>query len=112
MPRVDAFDVMVGLSRAVPPTVVHDVADLDVSRGHAVIQGLLPTGGNAQETTDIIATAMKENPCFRDVKVQRTTQFSAEKQKYILELDLRCEDKKDAKKADAAATAAPKAGGE
>jgi general secretion pathway protein L len=98
MPRVDAFDVMVELSRAVPHDVVHDVAELDVARGHAVIQGLLPIGGNAQETADKIATAMKLNPCFRDVKVQRTTQAGPEKQKYILELDLRCEDKKDPKK--------------
>jgi len=109
MPRVDAFDVMVGLSKAVPPDVVHDVADLDFSRGHVVIQGLLPSSGNAQETTDVIATAMKQNPCFKDVKVQRTTQFSADKQKYILELDLRCEEKKDPKAA-AAGTAAAKTG--
>ncbi len=98
MPRVDAFDVMVELSKAVPHDVVHDVAELDVARGHAVIQGLVPVGGNAQETADNIATAMKQNTCFRDVKVQRTTQAGPEKQKYILEMDLRCEDKKDPKK--------------
>jgi hypothetical protein len=34
---------------------------------------------------------------MRDVKVQKTVQFGPEKQKYILELDLRCEDKPTAK---------------
>jgi general secretion pathway protein L len=98
LPHADAFDVMVQLSKAVPANVVHDVADFDVARGHAVIQGVVPTGTDAQATADGIAATLREFPCFRDVKVQKTTQFGAEKQKYILELDVRCEDKKDAKK--------------
>ncbi len=102
-PQVDAFDVMVQLSKAVPQDVVHDVADLDVARGHAVIQGLVPTGTDAQKAADRIAAAMREHPCLRDVKVQKTTQHNPEKQKYILEMDLRCEDKKEKKKPGAAA---------
>jgi general secretion pathway protein L len=103
-PGVDAFDVMVQLSKAVPQDIVHDVADFDVARGHAVIQGLVPTGTDAQKAADRIAAAMRENPCLRDVKVQKTTQHSSEKQKYILEMDLRCEDKKDPKKKPASGT--------
>lgn len=102
-PHTDAFDVMVELSKAVPKDVVHDVAEFDVARGHAVIQGLLPTGSDAQATVDKIAASFKLNPCMRDVKVSKVTQFGAEKQKYILELDVRCEEKKkktDSSKAD------------
>lgn len=94
LPLIDAFDVMVELSKAVPKEVVHDVAELDVARGHAVIQGLLPSGTDAQATADTIAAAMRTNPCLRDVKVSKVTQSGPEKQKYILEMDLRCEDKK------------------
>lgn len=109
-PRIDAFDLMVQLSKAVPKDVTHDVAELDVNRGHAVIQGLLPEGADAQGTVDKIAASLKENPCLRDVKVSKVTQ-AGEKQKYILEMDLRCEEKK--KKSGttgAAGTAEPKEG--
>lgn len=93
-PQVDAFDVMVQLSKAVPKTVKHDVAEFDVSRGHAIIQGLVPDGSDAQKTAEGIAADMKTNPCLRDVKVVKVTQAPGEKQKYVLEMDLRCEDKK------------------
>ncbi len=93
-PAVDGFDVMVELSKAVPRDVVHDVAELDINRGHAIIQGILPTGTDAQATADTIAAAMRTNPCLRDVKVSKVTQSGPEKQKYILEMDLRCEEKK------------------
>ncbi|MFO0554888.1 MAG: pilus assembly protein PilM [Polyangiaceae bacterium] len=101
LPLVDAFDAMTQLSKAVPKEVVHDVAELDVARGHVVIQGLVPDGIDAQATADNIAAIMRENPCMKDVKVSKVTQALGEKQKYILELDLRCEDKK--KKSDSAA---------
>lgn len=93
-PGVDAFDVMVQLSKAVPAGVVHDVAELDVSRGHAIIQGLVPDGTDAQKTAETIADGMKQHPCLKNVKIARVTQAGPEKQKYILEMDLQCEDKK------------------
>jgi general secretion pathway protein L len=104
MPRADAFDVMVQLSKAVPKDVVHDVVELDVARGHVVVQGLVPTNRDAEH----IAEKMKEHRCFRDVKIPRTTQFAEGKQKYVLEFDLKCEDKKKpaAAPADSGAAAA------
>ncbi|WP_437833517.1 type IV pilus biogenesis protein PilM [Sorangium sp. So ce1153] len=103
MPRVDAFDVMVQLSKAVPKEITHDVVELDVNRGHTTIQGVVPSVSDAQ----IIADHMKEHRCFRDVKITRTSQFTEGKHKYVLELDLRCEDKK--KKKTGAADAAESA---
>ena len=105
LPRVDAFDVMVQLSKAVPKEVVHDVLELDVSRGHATIQGVVPSVADAQ----VIADNLKEHRCLRDVKVGRFSQFTEGKQKYTLEMDLRCEDKKKKPKAGAEpeGTAAP-----
>lgn len=100
MPRVDAFDAMVGLSKSVPPDILHDVVELDVARGHVTIQGTVPTVGDAEN----ISKAMKDvNKCFKDVKIARTSQFTEGKQKYVLELDLKCEEKK--KVADPAAAA-------
>jgi general secretion pathway protein L len=94
MPRVDAFDVMVKLSEVVPKEIVHDVVELDLNRGHVMLQGTVPSIPDAQG----IADKMKEHKCFKDVKISRTSQFSEGKQKYVLELDLKCEDKKVVKK--------------
>lgn len=100
LPQADAFDVMVQLSKAVPSGVTHDVLEFDVARnGHVTLQGTVPSVADAQN----IAEKMKEHRCFKDVKVSRTIQFSAEKQKYVLEFDLKCEKEKKKPKADAAA---------
>ena len=91
LPQADAFDVMVKLSEAVPKEVVHDVLELDYARNnHVTIQGTVPSVADAQN----IAEKMKEHRCFKDVKVSRTIQYSADKQKYTLELDVKCEKEK------------------
>jgi len=93
LPRIDGFDVMVQLSKAVPKEMVHDVVDLDVQRGKVVIQGVVP----AVADSDTIAKNMRENRCFKDVHVGRTTQYTEGKYKYQLELELKCEEKKKPK---------------
>ncbi len=95
LPAVDGFDVMVEYSKAVPKEVVHDVMEFDLTRGHVTISATIPKDADAASTTDKIINALKTNPCFRDVKVQKTIQFGQDKQKYVLELDVRCEEKKD-----------------
>jgi general secretion pathway protein L len=87
MPHVDAFDVMVQLSKSVPADIKHDVVELDVQRGKAVIQGVVPTVGDAET----VAKNMKEYRCFKDVKIGRASQFTEGRQKYTLELELKCE---------------------
>jgi general secretion pathway protein L len=95
MPHVDAFDVMVQLSRAVPEGTTHDVEELDVQRGHVAIHGIVPTIPDAQA----IAATLKNTRCFQDVKVVKTNQVVGEdRQKYVIELDLRCPSEKDEKK--------------
>jgi general secretion pathway protein L len=108
-PRVDAFDVMVQLSKAVPMTVQHDVIDFDVQRGKVVIQGVVPTVGDAET----IAKGMRENRCFKTVNIGRTAVFGEGKQKYTLELELgKCEDpkKKPKSTAEPEGSAQPAAG--
>ncbi len=95
LPRADAFDVMVKLSESVPKEITHDVVELDVNRGKASIQGTVPSIPDAQG----IADKMKEQKCFKDVKIARTAQFTEGKQKYVLEFEVKCvEDKKKTKK--------------
>lgn len=95
MPQADAFDVMVQLSKAVPKDVKHDVLELDMARnGHVRLEGTVPSVADAQT----IAEKMKEHRCFKDVKISRTIQFSADKQKYTLEFDKKCTKKKEAEK--------------
>lgn len=87
MPHMDAFDVMVQLSKAVPPDVTHDIEELDVQKNKVTINGVVPSIPDTQT----IASNLKNVPCFRDVKVVRTTQaVNAEKQKYVLEFTMRC----------------------
>jgi general secretion pathway protein L len=93
LPRIDGFDVMVQLSKSVPRDVVHDVVEFDVQRGKVVLQGVAPTVADAET----IAKNMRENRCFKDVKIAKTSQFVEGKQKYQLELELKCEEKKKPK---------------
>lgn len=106
MPRVDAFDVMVQLSKAVPKDIVHDVIEFDVARNHAMIQGVVPTVGDAET----VLKGLKEYKCFKEPKISRTSVYVDSKQKYTLELDLKCEEKKKKPAAaDAADSASPAA---
>jgi len=108
MPHVDAFDVMVRLSDVVPASMVHDVEELDVQKGHVVIHGIVGSIPDAQS----VATSLSSQPCFSDVKLVRTDQVvgNADRKKYVLEFDLKCQDQKPKKK-DAQASASTSASG-
>lgn len=87
LPYVDAFDVMVQLANAVPEEMDHDVEELDVQRGKVTIHGIVPTIPDAQE----VAAGLRKYRCFQDVKIVRTNQVVGDnRQKYLLEAELRC----------------------
>ncbi|HMI84954.1 MAG TPA: pilus assembly protein PilM [Polyangiaceae bacterium] len=87
LPHADAFDVMVQIAQAVPETMTHDIEELDVQRGHVTVHGIVPTIPDAQQ----IATQLKSVRCFQDVKITRTNQVvGEERQKYVMELDVKC----------------------
>jgi general secretion pathway protein L len=87
MPHADAFDMMVQLSDAVPSSVKHDVEEFDVQKGHVLVRGVVGSIPDAQS----IASALSESKCLNDVKIKSTTQaVGSDRQKYVLELDLRC----------------------
>ncbi|HZU84966.1 MAG TPA: hypothetical protein VE987_18675, partial [Polyangiaceae bacterium] len=87
MPHADGFDVMVRVSEAVPASMQHDIDELDVQKGHVVVRGVVASVSDAQT----IASALSEDKCLNDVKIKSTTQaIGSDRQKYVLEFDLRC----------------------
>lgn len=99
MPRLDAFDVIVELSKAVPSTMTHDIDEFDLQRGHVKINGVVGTTADAQ----LIAGKLGEHRCFQGAKIAKVTQVvNGDRQKYVLELDVKCPDDgaKKKKKAD------------
>jgi general secretion pathway protein L len=99
MPHFDGFDLMVELAKAVPATIVHDVEDMEFSREHAKIVGIVGSASEAQQVAD----AMKKNHCLPEPKVTKMSQVvNGTRQKYVLEADVKCpEDTTAKKKADA-----------
>jgi general secretion pathway protein L len=110
LPHADAFDVMVKLSEDIPATMTSDIEELDVQKGHVVVHGIVGTIPDAQT----IAENLRKERCFSDVKITRTNQvFGGDRQKYILELDLKCPEdvRGPKKKKETTATPAPSSSG-
>ncbi len=98
MPTVDAFDVIVEMSKVIPMGMVHDVEEFDMQRGHVKISGVVGSTADAQT----IATEMGKHPCVKDAKIAKITQqVGSDRQKYVLDLDVRCGDDKAPKKKEA-----------
>lgn len=87
MPHMDAFDVVVAISGAVPEAIPHDIEEFDMQREHVKMTGIVGTAEEAQ----MIASKMKEHRCFQDVKLSKVVQVvNSDRQKYGLEWDVRC----------------------
>lgn len=112
LPHSDAFDVMVKLSEDIPPTMTHDIEELDIQKGHVIVHGIVGSIPEAQQ----IRTNVADDRCFSDAKITRTNQQpGTDRQKYVLEFDVKCpEDQKGTPKkpgASASASAASSASG-
>ncbi|HEX6276977.1 MAG TPA: pilus assembly protein PilM [Polyangiaceae bacterium] len=99
MPRMDAFDVMVAISNAIPASVTHDIEELDMQRGHVRIQGVVGSTADASLVKDEIS----KHRCTNDAKIGKITQMvNSTRQKYVLEFDVKCPEDAGAKKKTAA----------
>ncbi|MEM6790164.1 MAG: PilN domain-containing protein [Myxococcota bacterium] len=96
LPEVDGFDLMVALSERIPPEIKHDITKFDFNKGKLNLDGVVDKIGEA----DAVMTALEAHPCFRDVKRVSTSQLKENRQKYKLELTVRCgpEEKKKKKR--------------
>jgi len=113
LPHIDGFDVLVRFAEVVPSSVKHDIESVDLAKGHVRLSGMVPTVSDAQAIAKNLADA---EPCFQNVKVTGTNQVvGQDRQKYVMEFELRCPEdvKKDAKKkADTAKDSAKDSGKE
>ena len=108
MPRIDAFDVMVKISEAIPQSMKHDVEELDIQKNHVVVHGIVGTIPDAES----IRSSLQSEKCFADVKITRTSQVvSGDRQKYVMEFDLKCPEDIKGKKKDEKPGAAPAGSG-
>ncbi len=111
MPHADAFDVMVRLSEAVPASMIHDIEELDVQKGHVLVRGVVGSIPDAQA----IASSLSEDPCLADVKIKSTTQaIGSDRQKYVMEFEVKCPEDIKAppkKRGEPSPTAAASSGG-
>jgi general secretion pathway protein L len=114
LPHADAFDVMVKISELIPASMTHDIEELDIQKSHVVLHGIVGSIPDAQQ----IRTNVAADRCFSDAKITRTTaQVGGDRQKYMLEFDIKCPEdlkgaaKKAAASASAGASAAPSAAG-
>jgi general secretion pathway protein L len=87
LPHADAFDVMVRISEAIPSSMVHDIEEFDVQKGHVIVRGVVGSIPDAQA----IQATLAEDKCLADVKIKNTVQMvGTDRQKYTLEFDLKC----------------------
>jgi general secretion pathway protein L len=110
LPQIDAFDMMVKLSEVIPSPVVHDIEEFDMQRGHLKVAGVVGSTADAQNIATEIGT---KHACIKDAKIGKITQVvNSERQKYVLELDVRCVDpSKKPKDAAGKSSAEPESGG-
>jgi general secretion pathway protein L len=95
IPKLDAFDVIVEISKAVPDKVTHDIEELEVQRGHVKVNGIVSSAADSQA----IAANLKNVRCFSDVKVSKLTQvINSDRQKYVMEFDIKCPEEAQKKK--------------
>ncbi len=105
MPPLDALDVLVEISNAVPTSVTHDIEEFDMQRTHVKLNGVVGSASDAQ----IIANNLKSARCISDVKIAKVTQvINSDRQKYVLEMDVKCpEEGKKKKKTETESEPAP-----
>jgi general secretion pathway protein L len=104
LPHADSFDVMVKLSELIPPSMTHDIEELDIQKQHVIVHGIVGSIPDAQA----IKTSLESERCFSEPKITRTTaQVGGTAQKYVLEFDIKCpEDVKGGAKKPATAAGA------
>jgi general secretion pathway protein L len=87
LPHADSFDVMVRLSELIPPSMTHDIEELDVQKQHAIVHGIVGSTLEAES----IRKSLEDERCFPDPKLTRiSAQIGGTAQKYVIEFDIKC----------------------
>ncbi len=95
-PEFDAFDILVELSRRIPPTVVHDVEILDIRPKRITLKAVVDAnlagdaGPEALTPTDLIKQELeKYEDCFTAVRMGKV-QTVGERKRYEMEIESKC----------------------
>lgn len=87
MPYLDGFGVAVALSETLPSDIVHDVEELDVSKGKVKLRGVV----NSAEEAQRVAKAFGEHRCIEEPDVTKITQVvNTDRERYMLEAVVQC----------------------
>lgn len=98
-PELDAFDVMIEVSKSIPEDIIHDIDEFDVQNDKVKLLGIV----SATDEAELIAGELGKHRCFKEVKISKITQVvNSNRQKYTLTFDVSCSaDKKAVAKANA-----------
>lgn len=92
-PELDAFDIMIDVSKAIPEDIVHDIDDFDVQGDKVKLQGIVSATDEAERIHDELA----KHRCFKAVTISKITQVvNSNRQKYTLTFDVNCSAEKKA----------------
>ena len=101
LPKKDAYDIVIELSKRIPESVVHDIDELDIKPRHVKIRGLVDSelnlmdGGGDDESadlspTDLIKSKLGEfEECFTAFKMPRVRTVN-NRQEYTMEIESTC----------------------
>jgi general secretion pathway protein L len=85
--ELDAFDVLIEVTKAIEEDIVHDMDEFDVQGDKVKVQGIV----SATDEAERIAGALGKHRCFKDVKISKITQVvNSNRQKYSLGFDVSC----------------------
>lgn len=99
MPYLDGFGAAVALAETLTQEIVHDTEQLEYAKGKLKIRGLVNTTDEAQR----VAKALDEHPCIESATIGKLTQVvNSERDRYVLEADVRCPEEGEKKKKEGA----------
>jgi general secretion pathway protein L len=85
--ELDAFDILVEVSKVIDDDIVHDIDEFDVQGDKVKIQGIVGATDEAEQIKDALA----KHRCFKEVKISKITQVvNSERQKYSMAFDVSC----------------------
>ncbi len=85
--ELDAFDILIEVTKAIGEDIVHDFDEFDVQGDKVKMQGIV----GATEEAENIAAELGKHRCFKDVKISKISQVvNSKRQKYSLTFDVSC----------------------
>jgi general secretion pathway protein L len=86
-PELDAFDIMIELSKSIPDDIVHDIDEFDVQGDKVKLLGIVSATDEAERIKDELG----KHRCFKQVTLSKITQVvNSNRQKYTMTFDVNC----------------------